>query len=120
MIRRLFVALAMIPIAIGSINTAPAGAATLRACPQWHDTAIAAGMAEVDFTWLSPRLWRESRCQPRASNRGRALGLAQIYWPTWGRDMARLEISKADLLDPYWNMVAATHVLSHQGRVAWR
>lgn len=122
--RRLLVALAMIPITIGTINPAPAGAAVVKACPQWRATALEAGMSSAEFAWLSPKLYRESRCQPHQTNpkqfwRAKAFGLAQIYWPAWGRELTYFGISKADLLDPSINMWAATYVMHRQGKRAW-
>lgn len=92
--------------------TAPPGSA----CPQWFDTAMAAGWEPEDWAVLDYVMHRESRCIPTARNaqscdrRGRyhAIGLTQLCG--WGG---------AELYDPFANLVRARQLYEELGWHPW-
>jgi hypothetical protein len=90
-------------------------------CPQWHDTAIAAGWTEADWPTLSRIIYAESFCAPDSWNPiggeyGHAAGLAQIMNELWPEHCG---ITPEQLFDPLLNLQCARHVYSQQGWEAW-
>jgi hypothetical protein len=69
-------------------------------CPQWYAAALDAGWAPAQWRTLDRIMWRESRCQPRATHRNRnrtvdrgLLQVNSIHLP-W---LARYGLRAADL-----------------------
>lgn len=100
-------------------------------CPEWYDTAIAAGWTQDQWVILSKVIHKESTCHQDSYNpddpAGGSFGLTQIngYWcsinqynPT-GYLQARGIISTCqDLFDPLTNLLAAREIYSRHH--SWR
>jgi soluble lytic murein transglycosylase-like protein len=88
----------------------PAAAPAWAHCPQWWDTARAAGWADDQLPTVDRVMWCESRCHPHAHNPSGATGLMQIMPGWWhGRDP----------YDPATNLTIAVEVHDRQGWRAW-
>lgn len=81
-------------------------------CPQWWETAVAAGWSLETLSNMDAVIHKESRCKPRAFNQkdpnGGSRGLLQINgsWRRWLRDRDVIE-TEDDLYDPATNLKAA-------------
>jgi hypothetical protein len=99
------------PTGLHGLPLAPAG---LSACSTAAFYRAQAGLPER-FDGI---IWRESRCQPGASN-WCCSGLSQIH-KLWVPKLAGCDVYvRDDLYDPQRNLCAASYVLAVQGIDAW-
>ena len=91
-------------------------------CPQWRETALAAGWSEAEWPTLSRIIYAESGCDPSAHNLnvvgdyGRAAGLAQVMDGLWP---SQCGITPDQLFDPFLNLSCALLIYRLQSWDAW-
>lgn len=72
-------------------------------CPEWWGTASQMGWPADLLPILDEVMWRESRCQPDATN-GADHGLVQVNWSTWRTLVQQWKFEKPDLYVPAVNL----------------
>jgi hypothetical protein len=109
-------------------------------CPQWWDTAVAAGWDAADLADLDAVLWRESRCDETQNNSSDpntvdgitgSVGLAQVnvfwvqgtkWYPNGYLQTVSVVSGAHDLYDPFLNLRAAKAIFDYdkgEGRCGW-
>jgi hypothetical protein len=109
-------------------------------CPQWWDTAVAAGWEQEQLSDLDGVLWRESRCDEKQTNTSDpnivdgvkgSVGLAQVnvfwvqatkWYPNGYLQTVSVVSGAHDLYDPFLNLRAAKAIFDYdrgEGRCGW-
>lgn len=78
-------------------------------CSEWWATARQMGWADDLLPVLDEVMWRESRCQPDATN-GADHGLVQVNWATWRPLVESFGYTKADLYVPAINLLIGQRI----------